>query len=69
MIIGGINDYHHILFPETATCDFNILEKRFVEYIEDEQKRNDVITYAWDKVNNVFGFEVVRKQIESIKYG
>ena len=67
--IGGVNDYHHILFPETATCDFDILEKRFVDYLEDENKRNNVIKHAWDKVNNVFGFDAVRKQIEGIKYG
>ena len=67
--IGGVNDYHHILFPETATCDFDILEKRFVEYMENENNRNDVIKYAWDKVNSVFGFDAVRKQIKDIKYG
>ena len=66
--IGGVNDYHHILFPETATCDFDILEKRFVEYLEDENKRNDIIKYAWDKVNSVFGFEAVREKIKDMKY-
>ena len=67
--IGGVNDYHHILFPETATCDVKVLEDRFVEYLEDEKKRNDVITHAWNKVNSVFGFEAVRKQIENINWG
>ena len=66
---GGVNDYHHILFPETATCDTDVLEKRFVEYLENEDKRNDVIKYAWDEVNNVFGLKAVRKKIEDIKYG
>jgi hypothetical protein len=67
--IGGVNDYHHILFPETSTCDVKVLEDRFVEYLEDEKKRNDVITHAWNKVNSVFGFEAVRKQIENINWG
>jgi len=66
--IGGVNDYHHILFPETATCDTDILEKRFVEYLENEDKRNDVIKYAWDKVNSVFGFDAVREKIKDMKY-
>jgi len=66
---GGVNDYHHILFPETATCDTDVLEKRFVEYLENENKRNDVVKHAWEEVNNVFGFKAVRKKMEDIKYG
>ena len=36
--IGGVNDYHHILFPETATCDLTILENKVNEYINDKEK-------------------------------
>jgi hypothetical protein len=67
--IGGVNDYHHILFPETATCNFNVLEKIFVEYLEDEKKRAETIEHALSKVNNMFGFESVKKQIENINWG
>ena len=66
--IGGVNDNHFLLYPETATCDVKILEDRFVEYLENEEKRNEVIEYAWKKVNEIFGFNAVRKQIENIKY-
>ena len=52
--IGGVNDNHFLLYPETATCDTNILEKRIVEYIEDENKRNNVIMNAWNKLNETF---------------
>ena len=65
--IGGVNDYHHILFPETATCDLTILENKVNEYINDKQKYMETINYAWLKVNEVFSFEAVKKQIESIK--
>jgi len=67
--MGGVNDNHFLLYPETATCDTKILEDRFVEYLEDEDKRNNVIQYAWDKLNKMFSFEAVKKQIEDIEYG
>ena len=66
--IGGVNDYHHILYPETATCDLKILEEKIVQYLEDENKRNEVIKYSWNKLNEIFSFKAVRKQIENIKY-
>jgi hypothetical protein len=66
--IGGVNENHSLLYPETATCDVKILEDRIVEYLEDENKRNDVILNAWNKLNEVFSFDSVRKQIEGIKY-
>jgi hypothetical protein len=65
--IGGVNDYHHILFPETATCDSEILENKVSQYIDDKEKYLETINYAWLKVNEVFSFEAVKKQIESIK--
>ena len=65
--IGGVNDYHHILFPETATCDLEILENKVDEYINNKEKYVETINYAWDKVNEVFSFDAVKKQIEDIK--
>ena len=66
--IGGVNDNHFSLYPETATCDTKVLEEILTEYIEDENKRNEVITHAWNKVNEVFSFSSVRKQIQNIKF-
>jgi hypothetical protein len=66
--IGGVNDNHFLLYPETATCDTKILEERFIEYLEDENKRNEVIIHAWNKLNEIFSFESVKKQIENIRY-
>ncbi len=49
--IGGMNESHKLLFPETATCDLNILEEKFVEY------------YAWNKLNELYSIDVVKKQL------
>ena len=66
--IGGVNDNHFILYPETATCDLKILEEKFVEYLDDENKFFKDIKYAWNKVNEIFSFNSVRKQIREINY-
>lgn len=64
--IGGVNDYHHILYPKTATCNWEILEGEIVSYINNPKLYNDVIENAWNELNKTFSFEAVRKQIESI---
>ena len=61
--IGGENESHRILYPETATCDVNILEKRFVEYLNNPEKRFETIEYAWNNLNTFYGEKVVRKQL------
>ena len=53
---------------KTATCDTKVLEEKIVECLEDENKRNDIITHAWNKLNETFSFNAVRKQIEGIRY-
>ena len=62
--IGGVNDSHKFLYPETATCDTDKLEEVFVSYLEDENKRFETIKYAWEKVNEICGFDTVRKVFE-----
>jgi hypothetical protein len=64
--IGGVNESHHILFPETATCDKKILEEKFVEYLKDLDKRFEVIEYAWNKLNEIYSYKVVEKQLLEI---
>jgi hypothetical protein len=63
--IGGENDSHQFLYPDTATCDLNRLEEVFVKYLEDENERFKAIQYAWNKVNEICGFDTVRKVFES----
>tara|TARA_R100000008_G_scaffold79120_1_gene60626 strand:- start:631 stop:1671 length:1041 start_codon:yes stop_codon:yes gene_type:complete len=64
--IGGMNESHQVLFPETATCDLKILEDKFVQYLEDENKRFEVIEYAWNKINELYHPSVFVKQVENI---
>ena len=45
-----------------------MLESEIVKCIEDETYRNKTIQYAWDKVNDIFGFESVKNQINNINY-
>ena len=62
--IGGVNDSHKFLFPETASCDWGKLEEVFVKYMEDEDERFNAIQYAWESVNEIFGFDAVRKSLK-----
>ena len=61
---GGENDSHKFLYPETATCDWDILEEVFVRYFEDENERFNAIQYAWKAVNEICGFDAVKKVFE-----
>lgn len=63
--IGGLNDNHKLLYPETATNDWGVLEEKIVEYINNEESRFKVITNAWNKTNEVFGFNSVRTNINN----
>ena len=64
--IGGLNEAHQIMYPDSATCDEKILEEVFVEYINNDQKRFDAISFAWTKLNEIYSFNSVRKQIDDI---
>ena len=61
--IGGMNESHYILFPETATCDEKILEEKFEWYFNDEDKRFEVINYAWKKLNECYSIDLVKNQL------
>ena len=68
MHIGGLNESHEILYPNSATCDEKVLEDLMDRYIGDENLRFQAIEHAWNKVNEEFSFKKVRTQIEEI-YG
>ena len=65
---GGLNESHTLLFPKTATCDLKQLEDIFVECLNNDKVRFEMIEYAWNKVNEVYGFNTVTKQIQELKY-
>jgi hypothetical protein len=54
------------MYPDTATCDEKILEEKFVEYLNDDNKRFEAIQYAWGKLNEIYSFKSVKSQIEEI---
>ena len=64
--LGGLNEAHSIMYPDTATCDEKILEEKFVEYLNDDNKRFEAIQYAWGKLNEIYSFKSVKSQIEEI---
>ena len=65
---GGVNESHTLLYPETATCDVKVLEDIFVECLNNDSLRFKMIEYAWEKVNEIYGFKTVKKQINDLKY-
>ena len=66
--IGGHNESHHILYPETATCDTNILEQKIIEYLDTPKKLHSTIQNAWNNLNKTYSFNTVKKQLEDL-YG
>ena len=64
--IGGLNEAHYVLFPDVATNDRKILEEKFVEYLNDEVSRFRVMEYAWETLNEVYSYDVVKRQLLDI---
>jgi len=64
--IGGINDSHPMLWPETATNNKKILEDRFVEYTQDTDKRTRVLQYARKQLNNIYSYDAIRDRFKEI---
>ena len=60
--IGGLNHSHKILYPETATCDWDKLEEVFVKYHENDDEKFKAIEYAWNKLNENYSYEVIGKK-------
>ena len=65
---GGLNEAHTLLYPKTATCDLKDLEEVFVECLNDEKKRFEMLEYAWNRVNEIYSFKTVKKQINNLDY-
>lgn len=57
--IGGVNDSHSLLWPETATNDFDQLEYYFNLYLTDYNKRINTIQNAYNILNNVYSYTAV----------
>tara|TARA_Y100001963_G_C6785095_1_gene452201 strand:- start:2463 stop:3488 length:1026 start_codon:yes stop_codon:yes gene_type:complete len=64
--IGGRNESHQLLYPETAHIDEDRLEKTFIEYLNNPKKRFEAIQYAWNKLNEIYSFNLVKKQLKEL---
>ena len=64
--LGGHNDSHFILFPETATNNEEILEEKFSNYLTNMNKVYEDLSYAWEKLNEHYGLPVVEKQLQKL---
>jgi len=64
--IGGLNESHETLFPETAGIDLEKLEKSFVEILNSPEKQFETIQYAFNKLNEIYSFNTVKNQIEKL---
>ena len=64
--IGGVNESHDVLFPDTATNDWYYLEQKFVQLYRDSKARQEILEYSWEKLHETYSFGVVRKQIEEL---
>ena len=64
--IGGLNESHKILFPNTAGTDLEKLEKEIVELLNSPEKQFETIQYAFNKLNEVYSFKTVKTQLEKL---
>lgn len=64
--IGGINDSHFSLYPNTAHNDLEKLENEFVKYIEDIDYRNKQIQNSFEIANEIYSFQAVKNKFESM---
>ena len=65
--VGGLNTSHKYLYPDLATNDLNELERVINNIILDDNERIRIMQYAYNKVNELYSFETVKKQIQELK--
>jgi len=64
--IGGVNDSHHFLWPDTSTNDVIKLEKMLMEYTQNIEKRIYAIKYAWKQLNEIYSYDAIRYKVDQI---
>ena len=65
--VGGSNNSHKYLFPELATNDLSKLEAVIGNIISDQNKRTEIMQTAFDKVNELYSFNTVRRQVKELQ--
>jgi|TARA_R110000822_G_scaffold44794_3_gene120080 hypothetical protein len=64
--LGGVNDSHYILHPDTATNNLDILEEQFVKML-DVNYRIPIIQESFKKANEIYSFEAVQNTFQTIR--
>lgn len=64
--IGGVNDSHFNLWPNTANNDLDKLEYEFKNYIEDIDYRHQTMIYAFNKCKEIYSFDAVYNKFKLI---
>ena len=64
--VGRLNDSHTQLFPDLATNNTSKLETIIENIISDPKERVRIMSYAYNKVNELYSFNTVKQQIEKI---
>lgn len=66
IMVGGVNDSHKVLFPDLASCNVEELVNTFKRLEADNTYYSTVLSFASEKVKEVYSFEAVRKLIANL---
>lgn len=61
--LGCNGDSNHLLFPELAENDFNMLEKNFINLNNNLEAYIKLINDSFKKVNNIYSMENIKQKI------
>lgn len=64
--LGGLNDSHFNLFPETCHNNLDQLESTFEKCIHDIDFRYKLITFAYNQCTEIYSFDAVHKKLLNI---
>ena len=64
--IGGINDSHFSLHPNTSHNNTDKLEQEFVKYLEDIEYRNRQIQTSYQTAQEIYSFDAVKNKFLEI---
>jgi len=64
--VGGVQDSHEILYPETATNDWEQLENAFSEIHTNSEKRKEVMVRAFEKAKTHYSHNAVKQKFSSL---
>ncbi len=67
--VGGVQDSNEILFPSTATNDWDELEKSFINIHKNPSKRDNVMYEGFRKANEYYSYEAVRERFLGVVDG